>query len=67
MAGPVALSVSGQPSGSTATFTPASTTAASTLTIKTSTSTTRRTYTLTIKGVDGSVSHTTNVSLTVTR
>jgi hypothetical protein len=65
--GAVTLSLTGQPSGSTVTFTPDPTTGASTLTIKTLSTSTRTTYTLAIKGVSGSLSHTTTAALTVTR
>jgi len=65
--GSVTLSLTGQPSGSTVTFTPNPATGSATLTIKTVSSTTRRTYALTIKGVSGSLSHTAAASLTVTR
>jgi hypothetical protein len=65
--GPVTLSLSGQPSGSTVTFTPNPATRSATLTIRTLSSTSRRTYTLTIRGVSGSLSHTATAALTVTR
>ncbi|MGH8122850.1 MAG: PKD domain-containing protein [Rudaea sp.] len=65
--GSVTLSLTGQPSGSTVTFTPNPATSTSTLTVKTLSSTTRKTYTLTVKGVSGSLSHTTTTRLTVTR
>jgi hypothetical protein len=66
--GAVTLSASGQPSGSTVTFTPNNTAlTASTLKVATLSATSRRTYTLTIKAVSGSLSHTSNVTLTVTR
>ncbi len=65
--GSVTLSLTGQPSGSTVTFTPNPATSTSTLTVKTLSSTTRKTYTLTIKGVSGSLSHTTTTKLTVTK
>lgn len=65
--GSVTLSLTGQPSGSTVTFTPNPATSGSTLTVKTLSSTTRKAYTLTIKGVSGSLSHTTTASLTVTK
>ena len=65
--GSVALSLSGQPSGATVTFTPNPATGTSTLTIKTLTTTSRRTYSMTITGVSGGLSHTTGASLTVTR
>jgi hypothetical protein len=48
-------------------FTPSPATGSSTLTIRTQSTTSRRTYSLTIKGVSGSSSHTTSASLTVTR
>jgi hypothetical protein len=67
-AGALTLSLTGQPSGSTWTFTPNNTAlTASTLTVATLSTTSRRTYTLTIKAVSGSLSHTSNVTLTVTR
>ena len=65
--GSVTLSLTGQPSGSTVTFTPSPATSTSTLTVKTLSSTSRRSYTLTVKGVSGSLSHTTTTSLTVTK
>ncbi len=65
--GSVTLTLSGQPSGSTITFTPNPATTTSTLTVKTLPSTSRRTYILTIQGVNGSLSHTTTASLTVTK
>ena len=65
--GSVTLTLSGQPSGSTITFTPNPATTTSTLTVKTLPSTSRRTYTLTIQAVNGSLSHTTTASLTVTK
>ncbi len=65
--GSVTLSLSGQPSGSTVTFTPSPATSTSTLTIRTRSTTSRQTYSLTIKGVSGDLSHTTSASLTVTR
>ena len=65
--GSVTLSLSGQPAGSTVTFTPNPATGTSTLTIKTRTTTARQTYALTITGVSGSLSHTKTVSLTVTK
>ena len=66
--GSVSLSISGFPSGTTATFNPTSITGAdsSTLTVTTSTSTPGGTYTLTITGTSGSVSHSTTVTLIVT-
>ena len=65
--GSVTLSLTGQPSGSIVTFTANPATGTSTLTIRTQSTTSRRTYSLTIKGVSGSLSHTTSASLTVTR
>ena len=65
--GPVTLSLSGQPSGSTVTFSVNPATGTSTLTVKTRQSTARQTYTLTIKGVSGSFSHSASVTLIVTR
>src|SRR4051812_4453157 len=65
--GSVTLSLTGQPSGSTVTFTPNPTTGTSTLKVKTRPTTTGQTYTLTIKGVSGSLAHTATASLTVTR
>ncbi len=65
--GSVTLSLSGQPSGSTVTFTPNPTTGTATLTIKTLSTTSRQTYSMTITGVSGSLSHTKSVSLRVTK
>ena len=65
--GAVALSLSGQPAGSSVTFTPVSPTRLSTLTLMTGSKISRGTYTLTSRGVSGSLSHTTAASLTVTR
>jgi len=67
--GTVTLSLTGQPSGSTVTFTPNPATGnTSTLTVTTLPTTIRNnTYTLTITGVSGSLSHTTTASLTVTK
>ena len=65
--GSVTLSLSGQPSGSTVTFTPNPATGMSTLTIRTRSATSRQTYTLTTKGVSGSLSHSTSASFTVTK
>jgi hypothetical protein len=65
--GVVALSVSGLPASTTGTFNPASVTGHGTshLTIATTKKTPTGTFTLTIKGASGSLSHTTTVSLTV--
>jgi hypothetical protein len=65
--GSVSLSVSGLPSRATASFSPGSITGSgsSTMTVSTKSRTPRGTFTLTIKGTSGSLSHTTTVSLTV--
>ena len=65
--GSVTLSLTGQPSGSTVTFTPNPATSSSTLTVKTLSTTTRSTYSLTVQGVSGSLSHITTAALTVTK
>ena len=62
--GSVALSISGLPSGVTATFTPASTTGASSLSLAASRSATAGSTTATITGTSGSVS--TSVPLVIT-
>jgi hypothetical protein len=64
--GSVTLNVTGQPSGSTATFTPNPATTTSTLNVQTVKGV-RGTFTLTITGVSGSLSHTTTATLTVTK
>jgi endo-1,4-beta-D-glucanase Y len=65
--GGVALSVSGLPTGATATFTPPSVNppGSSTLTVTTSAGTPAGTSTLTITGTGGSLTHSTTVSLAV--
>ena len=65
--GAVAFSVSGLPSGASASFNPTSVTGSgsSTLSVSTSTTTPAGTYTLTITGTSGTLSHSTNVSLVV--
>jgi uncharacterized membrane protein len=66
--GSVTLNVSGLPSGTTATFSPnpiSSGSGTSTLNITTSTSTAVGSYPLTISGVNGSLTHTTSVTLVV--
>jgi serine protease len=65
--GSVSFSVSGLPSGATGSFSPTTTTGTSSrLTIKTTRSSTPKgVYLLTIKGTSGSLSHTTQVTLTV--
>jgi PKD repeat protein len=69
--GQVTLSVSGLPSGTTASFSPnpvnASSPASSTLFIQTSSSTPRGNYTLTITATSGSLTHTTTTQLQVKR
>src|SRR6266850_705857 len=66
--GTVAFSVTGLPSGTTASFSPASitTSGSTTLTVSTSASTPGGTYTLTIRGTSGPLTHTFNVTLVVT-
>lgn len=64
--GAVTLSVTGLASAFTATFTPNPATTTSQLKVKT-VSGHRGTYTMTIKGVSGSLSHTTTANLRVTR
>src|SRR5713101_1696311 len=64
--GSVALSVSGLPSGVTAsTFNPASTTSTSVLTLTASSTAATGTFPLTITGTSGTLSHTATLSLTV--
>jgi hypothetical protein len=65
--GSIALSASGLPTGATASFSPATVMGAgnSTLAVTTTGSTPVGTSTLTLKGVSGSVTHTTTVSLVV--
>ena len=66
--GPVTLSVTGQPSGSTATFTPNPVTAPTTSTLNVQTvGGVRGNFTLTIQGVSGSLTHTTTATLNVTK
>src|SRR5207247_1956660 len=63
--GQVTLSVSGLPIGANGTFTPNPATASSTLSVTTSASTPIGAYTLTITGVNGSLTHAATVVLTV--
>src|SRR5260370_154865 len=63
--GQVNFSVTGLPTGATATFTPNPATGSATLSVNTSASTPGGSYTLTITGVSGSLTHTTTVSLAV--
>jgi hypothetical protein len=66
--GTVTLSVSGLPTGATATFTPASLTGSGTssLAISTALSTPTGSYPLTITGTDGVLTHTASITLVVT-
>jgi hypothetical protein len=65
-AGTVDLSVSGVPSGATATLAPTSVTAGSSATLTVSTGTAAAgTYTLSITGTEGSATHVTQIALTV--
>jgi uncharacterized membrane protein len=66
--GTVTLSVSGLPTGATATFTPASLTGSGTssLAIITAASTPTGNYSLTITGTDGVLTHTASITLVVT-
>jgi beta-glucanase (GH16 family) len=65
--GTVALSASGLPSGASASFNPTSITSSgsSTLTVATAGSTPSGSYTLSVTGTSGSLSHSSNVGLTV--
>ncbi|HEU4413937.1 MAG TPA: hypothetical protein VFT65_04075, partial [Candidatus Angelobacter sp.] len=67
-AGTVSFSVSGLPAGVSATFNPASLTnsGSTALNLSTSISTTPGTYTLTITGSDGTLTHSTQVTLVIT-
>jgi len=60
---PVTLSVSGNPSGTTASFSPNPATSFSTLSVVVPGSTPKGTYTLTITGVSGALTHTATASL----
>jgi hypothetical protein len=64
----VSLSVSGAPTGATASLSPTSVTAggSSTLSVTTSTSTAAGSYTLTVTGTEGSATHSATFALTVT-
>ena len=61
----VTFAAAGLPSGVTASFSPASSTGSTTLTLKASASAAVGTATVSIGGSDGTISHTTSVSLTV--
>jgi hypothetical protein len=62
--GPVALSLTGQPSGSNGTFTPNPATTTSTLKVTTSSSGPTGTFTLTVTGTSGALTHTATARLT---
>jgi len=64
--GTVAFTASGMPTGVTASFSPTSSTASSTLTLAASSTAAAGTYTITVTGTSGSLTATTTVSLTVT-
>ena len=63
--GQVTLSVSGLPTGASGSFTPNPATASSSLSVTTAASSPAGTYTLTITGVSGALTHTTTVALVV--
>ena len=63
--GPVALSVDGLPAGATGTFTPNPATGSSTLAVTTATTTPTGTYPLTVRGVNGTLSHSAPATLVV--
>jgi hypothetical protein len=63
--GSVALSVSGLPSGVTASFSPASTTGTSTVTFTASSAASTGTSSVTVTGTSGTLTHSTVISLTV--
>ena len=65
--GPVTLSLTGQPSGSSVAFSPNPATGTSTLTVNPRPSAARQTYTMTVKGVSGSFTHTYSVTLIVAK
>ncbi len=64
--GTVALAASGLPAGVTASFSPASTTGTSTLTLTASSTATVGTSNVTVTGTSGSLSHSVTIALTVT-
>jgi hypothetical protein len=63
--GQVTLSVTGLPSGASASFSPNPAGSSSTLTVTTGTGTPARNYTLTVSGTSGSLTHSTVVSMLV--
>ena len=65
--GSVTLSLSGQPSASSVTFSPNPATGPSTLSVRTSSSGPKGTFTLTITGRSGTLTHTVTTRLSVTR
>lgn len=65
--GPVALSLSGQPSNSIVTFTPNPATSSATLSVRTAPSGGRGTFTMTITGTSGNLSHTATAKLSLTK
>src|SRR5919199_1068975 len=65
--GSVALSATRLPAGASATFSPNPATTSSSLTVQTSSATPLGTYTLTVTGTSGSLSHSTTASLQVKR
>ena len=64
--GQITLSVSGLPTGANGTFSPNPSTSNSSLSVTTATSTPAGTYSLTITGISGSLTHTTTATLVVT-
>jgi hypothetical protein len=64
--GSVSFAASGQPSGVTASFSPASSTTSSVLTLTVGNSTAAGTYAITVTGTSGTLTATTTVTLTVT-
>ncbi len=63
--GPVVLSVDGLPAGATGTFTPNPATGSSTLAVTTATTTPTGTYPLTVRGANGTLSHSAPATLVV--
>ena len=63
--GPVTLSLTGQPSRATVTFSPTAATSTSTLAVTTQSKTMKGTYTLTIHGVSGSLNHTATTQMII--
>ena len=66
-AGSVSLSASGLPRGVTTFFNPSSTTGTSTLTLSANSTASTGTFSVRIRGISGSLTHTTTISLTVHR